>query len=536
MVYRARKLVGIKLSGWNVNATRFIDPPTWTWEPVSTAAYYELRLAGAHDSKAKTYRLEQPCFEMSAVWEKLPLGKVDLLIMGFDAQGKEICHSVYKHFVKAADFDGQRQEPLDWASALRRHMAYQLAPPRDHIEEFERGLPRGIWRCMEDSVTGQRLSATGSPGMHYPAWIKGMLWFAEQYAADSMADEARAQARAFGQWLLANRLPEDWACSLLPFSTVTGGDLEESEFGNTLSYSGRVGVAMLDLYRVFGQEEYLQYARHLADVLIRFQREDGSWPFRVDPCDGSVKPENEYTSNAVEPATLLASLEEIAPLESYRCARLKATQWLLDNPVHTRRWEQLYFDAVAAPPFANLENWDTCQMIRYLVHYSGQSPAFVEIAEDLNRFVEDQFVLWRAEDYPPPSPSYGDIGGQGPGLVGSAVNLRTPTPMAMEQYWTYHPMAAHTGNWVLALIALHQATQNEQYLVKAICAANAIVRGQQESGAFATWGFDTRFGRPLNTFNWPGDNMCGAIGLMHLQRYCQSLKAGQAWKIGLRGI
>ncbi|MDP6485142.1 MAG: heme-binding protein, partial [Nitrospinota bacterium] len=50
---------------------------------------------------------------------------------------------------------------------------------------------------------------------------------------------------------------------------------------------------------------------------------------------------------------------------------------------------------------------------------------------------------------------------------------------------------------------VHSAT------VKAVCAANAIVRGQQETGALATWGFDTRFGRPLCSFNWPCDNMCG---------------------------
>ena len=33
-------------------------------------------------------------------------------------------------------------------------------------------------------------------------------------------------------------------------------------------------------------------------------------------------------------------------------------------------------------------------------------------------------------------------------------------------------------------------------------------QGQQESGAFSTWGFDIRFGRPLSQLNWPGDNAC----------------------------
>ena len=532
MAYLARPIVGIKLTGWNVFAVRFVDAPSWTWEPVPNASYYEVRLAGPNDKKATTYRVDEPSFDLSALWNDLPVGTIDMLLLGFDAEGTEICHSAYKHFSKVADFDGQEQAPLNWAESVRHNMAYLLAPARDRIEDYEKGLPRCIWSSMEDSVTGQRFSNTGCVGQYFPAWINGLMLFAEQYPSDPLADEARAQSQTYGDWLLENRLPEEGACRGLPFSIVMNGELKEMPWGNTLCYSGRVGMAMIDLYAKFGDAKYLQYARHLADILIDFQRDDGSWPFRVDPQDGSVKPENEYTSNAVEPAMLYARLDEIEAHEPYRTAHFKAITWVLQNPIQTNRWEQVYCDGPASPTWENLENWDVLQMIRYLVHYRGQSPDYIEIAERLNRFVEDQFVVWRPEDYPTRIQS----GSGGMGLSGPTVNLQTLTPMVMEQYGCYYPMESHTGNWTLALIALHEATQNREYLNKAICAGNAIVRGQQESGAFATWGFDTRFGRPLDGFNWPPDNVCGAIGLMHLDQYCRSLEADEPCKIGLRGI
>lgn len=44
--------------------------------------------------------------------------------------------------------------------------------------------------------------------------------------------------------------------------------------------------------------------------------------------------------------------------------------------------------------------------------------------------------------------------------------------------WALH------ARWLLALIALHTATGEAEYLTKAIAAANSIVRGQQPSGDY----------------------------------------------------
>ena len=181
-------------------------------------------------------------------------------------------------------------------------------------------------------------------------------------------------------------------------------------------------------------------------------------------------------------------------------------------------------------PYINLENLDTNEMIRYLIHFKNEDSRFLKIAEDLNRWIEDQFVVWHPDDCV--SIGYGNGGG---GIIGKT-NLRSPTPTVLEQFQCDYPMEGHTGNWLMSLIALHQATEKEEYLLKGIATANSLQLGQQEHGAFSTWGFDTRFNRPLNTLDWVGDNACGHTGLILWNQYYSALQNNTKFELGLWGL
>jgi hypothetical protein len=159
----------------------------------------------------------------------------------------------------------------------------------------------------------------------------------------------------------------------------------------------------------------------------------------------------------------------------------------------------MYEDVGAAPPYRNLQHWDTNEMIRYLVEHERDDPAGMRVAEELNRYIEDQFVVWRPSD--------------------RSVPEHCPTPTALEQYTCYRPMESHTSWWLQSLLALHGATKNDAYLHKAKSAGNAIVQAQQPSGAYSTWGFDKRFGRPFLTVDWPGCNAVAVVGLLKLMKY-----------------
>jgi hypothetical protein len=489
-------------TGWNIYAVRFVDPPTFTWKPLPGATAYVVQYALATDKAARTVRLDAPTYDMSKDWAALAPGCIDMIAWAVDAQDRQLSVAWRKRFWKSRDFDGVRQDPLDYAASLHANVAYLLAPARDEVQDYERGLPRSVWSATEDSMTGQR-RVLAFPALHHSTFVLALIGYARAFPDSPLAAEAMKQAKQYGDWLLENRLPADWYCGMFPFSTIQNGRFEGLVEGRniTLFRSSRVGEAMLAMFRQFDDERYLAYAKHLADAYIRMQRADGSWPYRVDPKDGKVV--EDYTSNAVSPARFLGLMEQVSPNEAYRAARERAARWVMENPVKTRRWQGMFEDVGQAPPFRNLQHYDADEMVRYLVHYRAQDPSFVATAEQLNRYIEDQFVIFQEGD-----PAIADW---------------CPANTVLEQYTCYRPMESHTGRWLLSLLALHRATGKQIYLDKAIAAGNAIVRGQHpQSGAYSTWGFDTRFGRSLLTLDWPGCNAFAVDALLHLSAYLKS--------------
>ena len=504
----------IQFSGWTSHATRFVWAPIFTWTYPSNAARFRLQIAWTAD-KAETIWLTEPQFDLTPLWPGIPLGQVDVMLTAVDAAEQTVANTWHKRFYKVPgpEVAQLRQDPLDYLTSVRRNLDYLLAPARDKVAPYEVGWPRSCWAAFEDNETGQR-TRLGYPALHHPSFIFAYLTFAEAFPDDPRADEARRQARQYGQWLLDYRLPADWTCSLFPYSTIHEGKFEggNEEQAITLFRAARVGEAMLTLYRVTGENDWLEYARHIAEMFVRLQRPDGTWPYRVNPRNATVT--EDYTSNVVSPACLMALLEEIQPDPRYAAARHKAIAWLKENPVKTRRWQGMYEDVGEQPPFANLQHFDVDEAILYLTHFRTADPAFVPTAVELNRWVEDQFVVWGPELQLPVQP---------------------PTPTVLEQYVCYWPMECHTARWLLALIALHTATGDAEYLTKAIAAANSIVRGQQPSGAYSTWGNDVRYGRPRDTRDWPGCNALAVTALVRFQQYLQDIKTGGTLAIPLEG-
>jgi hypothetical protein len=489
-------------TGWNTYAPRYVYAPLWTWEPIKGAVAYIIEFADVNDTRARSVRLDKPEYQMEKDWEHIHTGPVDIIAWAVDADNKPLCSAWRRRFHKSPGFDGNNQQPLNWQESITRSMTYLLAPARDKVEAFEGDMPRSCWSCCEESMSGQR-RLMAFPALHHPSFIFAYLDYARQFPDNRQAAAALKQAKQYGDWLLDNRLPANWRCGLFPFSTIeqgrTAGYIEGKNI--TLFRAARVGEAMVKLYRHFNDKKYLDYARHIADVFVGLQAENGSWPYRVDPRNG--KTVEQYTSNTVSPARLLGILEEIEPNATYKASRENAIAWVMANPVNDGRWQGMYEDIGAKIPYQNLEHWDTNEMIRYLIHYEQHDPESVKIAGKLNQYIEDQFVMWQDTD--------------------TCVTNRCPTPTVMEQYACYAPMEVHTGMWIMSLLALHRATGHKDYLTKAINAGNSIVKAQQKNGAYSTWGFDVRFGRPLLTIDWPGCNAVAVSALLQLNHYVKSL-------------
>ena len=57
---------------------------------------------------------------------------------------------------------------------------------------------------------------------------------------------------------------------------------------------------MLELYEQFNDISYFKYAEFLANSLVKFQRDDGSWPFRVNAKTGEVLKSNVFSNKEPE--------------------------------------------------------------------------------------------------------------------------------------------------------------------------------------------------------------------------------------------
>ncbi len=505
----------IEIDSWNRYAPRLVRPPTFTWNAIPGSATYRVSVADP-DRMIGSLTVDTNRCTLGALWDRAALGRVDLMITAHAADGGECAAPAVHSVHKVPGWDGARPARDDWAAVIRRNLAYLLAPARDVVRDYEHGWPRSAWSSYEDDVSGVRFQLA-YPAQHHPSFIMCYLAFAARFPDDPLAPEAARQARRYGDWLLEHRQPDDFACAGLPFSTVEEGRLGGGFEGDliTLIRVGRVGEAMLALHRATEETPWLDYARHLADVLVRLQRDDGSWPYRVDPRTGEVH--DAYTSNAVTPARFLAMFHELEPRPAYDAARSRATRWLLEHPVRDRLWQGQYEDVESLPPYRNLQNWDTLETVRFLLYFRHEDPTYIDHARALIDWVEDVFVIWQRETSP--------------------VYARCHTPQVIEQFRCLHPMEVHTANWCLALRALHAVTGHRDDLDKAVAGANAIVRGLQPTGALCTYGSDDRFGRQFYWHVWPGCNACASLGLIQLDAYCQALETGQpAPTPGLEGL
>jgi hypothetical protein len=501
---------------WDRYAPRLIYGTRLEWTPIAKATKYRVHVASPREELLRT-EVKTPAFDLRPGWSELPFGRLDCFVEALDENGREVCFcSPVLSFHKAPGFGGERQTPLDWRGAVRRNIEYLLAPARDGLRDYERDLPRYIWSATEYGPTGVRWpQRIAYPALHFPIYIHAFLKFAQRLPHDPLAPDCRRHARLIGDWLLDHRQPADYACSLFPFSTIENGRYTGQVEGKaiTLFRAAHVGEAMLLLHSTFSEPVYLAYARHLADVFVKLQRPDGSWPYRVDPQTAAVV--EEYTSAAILPARLMRLLEALEPNPVYAAARERAERWVLAHPVRTHLWQGQYEDVTPQESYRNLQNWDTNAAIQYLLHDRRDAARHLQTAAALNEYIENLFVLWQREDGP--------------------VVQQCPTPVVLEQFVCYHPMECHTGNWILSLLALHQASGDNMYLSKAIAAANAIVLAQQDYGALSTWGHDVRFGRQVGDI-WYGTNACGAVALLCIDDYLAALHDKRTPELDAFGI
>ncbi len=158
-----------------------------------------------------------------------------------------------------------------------------------------------------------------------------------------------------------------------------------------------------------------------------------------------------------------------------------------------------------------------------LLSRAANHPEYVEKAEELIRFAEDQFIVWekplpremfRTKKRPIPGKAY--------------LTDRWFTPCALEQYDFYTPIDASMASAIRAFNKAYEVTGKEIYLARAISLADNLTVAQKlDGGIYPTYVLDLTGHRHYSeslSGNYRGNDWTGwincatasALALLHL--------------------
>jgi len=513
------KVTSTKILSWNAFSTQFIDPPTFKLLVIPDVYKYVAEVC--QGGRKWTVESTNPMVSLVEVWPQMNIKTFTLRFLWLDKEGNVLAEETTKR-VKAPDWQGFNEPCEDWVAAADRGMAYLMDVADNGKAPYrEPNVPVWIWSCASPTKTDlyafwDAVNPNGCP-MGYPCitlnrYIGGFLAYAQRNGPQK--DEAMKLAKVCADWALKNHQPENCALPLFPYSTIGMGKFSGGAEGDNVNLLRpcRLATSFVDLYQITGNKAYLDYARHIANTVMKFQKSDGSFPYRINPQSGKVT--EDYTCAAVEFTTLVDGLKPFGFDPNMAIAAQRALDWTLAYVCNTGNWKAIFEDNGTHPAYANLAGSDTQIVIRYLCRHKDEDPAYLPTARRLNRWLEDQFVLFGPESEAYVHPVRG--------------LLRMKGPLVFEQYQCWFPMEGHTGSWILTLIELHKATGDVTYLDKAKAAANAICALQFEDGQFSTMGLryykdGVIVSDKESGFNWYNANAAASTGLYALDKYLNSL-------------
>ena len=337
---------------------------------------------------------------------------------------------------------------------IRRGMAFLL---HDHLKWFkgpadtlldEKGrtqMPWVYYSNLQHDGTPFPSSVdrfVSYPAFHHALAIRTFIGY-WRYTKDARALE---EAVKLADWDIAHSTPGDWAYGNLPYSTFQekkpGGFRDKT--GLMPDKAAIMALACLRLHEATREARFLRAAEAIAHTLSQRQRPNGTWPFRVDPKTEKVI--EEYTSSVIYAVMLFESLDKLNGNDHYRANRDLAWNWLLDGPIKTKEFRGFYEDIPDKK--SNRTNYDCLDTIRYLLANRTQQNGYLEIANELNTWIEKVF-LDKIRDFEP------------------AEGIR-------EQLQCNVVMGIHSLNWASMLLQLSEATGDDKMRQRAIQTANYI--------------------------------------------------------------
>jgi hypothetical protein len=455
---------------WNTYSRRFIYAPAFDFKRTGGATYYRFT-ADARDG-AHSFEADVPWAPLSPIWATLPVGKVTLKVQGLDQKGgKVVALAGERTLYRSAVFNGPYHKPaVNYRESARLSLRALFLKPA--IQSWLRdGKPDAGYplNCYPAKVIG--------------ATVLGMTLYSKLATEDRHRAGALLAARRAADFLIALSEPAGRPLEFLPptyWDGVNPGRHPVYMDRTMMHYPADAALAYLDLYDSAHEAKYFQAARRIAETYRKTQLPSGVWPLVAKVETGEAIGPNLLVPTL--PIMLMDRLSDQYGLGEYRQVAERAFRWIMENPVQRFSWDAQFEDSRPVEPYVNLSREQACDVAIRLFQRSATVPRSVALAEELLRFAEDQFVVWK-----PPRPEWKEIVYLGCNPDGDISAWFTP--VVMEQYRCYGPVARSVAIMISAWQAAYKATGKALYLAKARSLANTLTIAQQfwGGGEYPTW-------------------------------------------------
>ena len=246
------------------------------------------------------------------------------------------------------------------------------------------------------------------------------------------------------------------------------------------SYGAVVAQYLMEVYSATKDKKYWAAVEQIAETYLEKQLPEGTWPLLVNGETGE-----QLAPNLLVPTIVIGFMQEMGARSGdrrYDDAATRALAWIDANPVKTWNWQGQFEDVRPMPLYQNLTQHEACDFAIYLLKYFPDDKVKRDLALDLIRFSEDQFIVWGTP------PSLNPAAQNSDGV--NARNSRWLVPCVLEQYRCYAPVSASSAKMISSFIAAYDVTGDVCFLRKANALAEPMVNLQQTpkaNGRYETW-------------------------------------------------
>jgi hypothetical protein len=268
------------------------------------------------------------------------------------------------------------------------------------------------------------------------------------------------RAKDLGDWNLIHSTPADAQWPNLPWAVWTDGHGGGSQDKDSTEpdKAAWFGSSYLALYDVTKDKRYLDGAIAIATTLAPKQSEDGSWPFRVVPGDGTVR--QPFGGAPVFYVEFFQQLQKYDNNPAWKTAHDKSLKLMVDRNVDKMLWGTYHEDIKE-----KAENYLSAEPMSFTADYlfrnARQHPEYVDYGKKILAAMESKLV--HTDGHP-----------------------AAPAPAVSEQAGFQHMMPGHTARYCAALTHLYTATGDQAAKRKALSGFNALTYMQSEPGLFRT--------------------------------------------------